>query len=434
MDKHNVAKRSFAASTMTSKALTVGLGMAYAVHAGALSLGSPQTFSTNAFNGPTWVITADINGDGKPDVITANNTDNNQRDVSVLLNTTSPGSGTASFAPWQAFYAVLNSNCVAAADINGDGKPDLVVAHYNLSGSSGVSVLLNTTSAGASTAAFAAESFFSTGSGSERAIAVAVADFDGDGKMDAVTANYGVGKISLFINTTATGAAAATMATHVDFASGTGVNTTHPDAIATADINGDGKPDVITANGGENTVSVFLNTTSPQFGAQHPFAAGPSPIAVVTGDINGDGKPDLVVLNNGDDTVSILLNTTPTNATTPTFASQVTFQSGSTANSSYGLILGDLDGDGKPDVIVTNQKDFKVVVLLNTTPTGATTPSLAARQGFFLGNNTNPQQPVVADLDGDGRLDLIVGLFSATQISVLMNTTPSDLIFKNGFE
>jgi len=414
------------------RALALGFCMVQAAHAGTPTFAAPQTFATHVNSGATWVTTADINGDGKLDVITANNTDINNANVSVLINTTATGSTTASFNPWQGFYAVLNSNCVAAADINGDNKPDLVVAHYNNAGSSGISILLNTTSTGAGSASFAGEVFFSTGFGDEDSIAVAIADFNGDGKPDAVTANYSTGKVSLFINTAPSGAAAPTMATHVDFASGTGMNSTQTNAVTTADINGDGKPDVIATNGGENTVSVLLNTTVPQFGTQQPFATGPSPIAVVAGDINGDGKPDLVVLNNGDDTVSVLLNTTAKNATTASFAGQVTFQSGATANSSYGLAIGDLDGDGKPDIIVTNHLDNRVVYLINTTPTLATTPSFATRQGFNIG--VNPLQPAVADLNGDGKLDLIAGNFGDQTISVLLNTSPSDLIFKDGFE
>ena len=80
--------------------------------------------------------------------------------VSVLLNTTAPGATTPSFAAQQTFATGSEPDSVAAADLNGDGRPDLIVANY---GSNTVSVLLNTTAPGATTASFAAQQTFATG-------------------------------------------------------------------------------------------------------------------------------------------------------------------------------------------------------------------------------------------------------------------------------
>ncbi len=93
---------------------------------------------------------------------------------------------------------------------------------------------------------------------------------------------------------------------HTDFATGSG-----PSSVAVGDFNGDGKPDLATANGG--TVSVLLNETAPgsataAFAPQQTFATRSFPDSVAVGDFNGDGKPDLAVANQNADTVSVLLN------------------------------------------------------------------------------------------------------------------------------
>ena len=135
-------------------------------------------------------------------------------------------------------------------------------------------------------------------------------------------------------------------------------------------------------------MSVLLNTTAPgattpSFATQQTFATGNGPHSVTAADVNGDGKPDLIVANFDDNTVSVLLNTTAPGATTPSFAAQQTFATGSGPGS---VTAADVNGDGKPDLIVANRYDSTVSVLLNTTAPGATTPSFAAQQTFATGS------------------------------------------------
>ena len=88
-----------------------------------------------------------------------------------------------------------------------------------------------------------------------------------------------------------------------DFATGA-----EPVAIAVADLNGDGQPDLVVANANANTVSVLLATGTGSFGPRTDFATGAYPNAIAVADLNGDGHPDLVVANaGGTDTVSVLL-------------------------------------------------------------------------------------------------------------------------------
>ena len=204
-------------------------------------------------------------------------------------------------------------------------------------------------------------------------------DFNDDGKPDLVVGNLRDNTVSVLLNTTAPGANTPTFATQKAFAVGT-----PPFSVAVGDFNGDGKPDLVVTNYLDNTVSVLLNTTAPGattpvFATQKTFAAGADAISVAVGDFNGDGKPDLVVSNVNHNTVSVLLNTTAPGATTPAFATQKTFATGSSPQS---VAVGDVNGDGKPDLIIANSGDNTVSVLLNTTAPGATSPAFATQKTF----------------------------------------------------
>src|ERR1700689_3701671 len=129
------------------------------------------------------------------------------------------------------------------------------------------------------------------------------------------------------VDSPAADAASMMFGAKIDFATGA-----NPTFVAIGDLDGDGKPDLVTANTNSTTVSVLLNTTTgatPSFAAKVDFTTNIAPAAVAIGDLNGDGKPDLAVANVGANTVSVLLNTTETGAATPTFAAAVDFATGS---------------------------------------------------------------------------------------------------------
>ena len=101
------------------------------------------------------------------------------------------------------------------------------------------------------------------------------------------------------------------------------------------------------------------------------------------GDVNGDGRPDLVVANFISDSVSVLLNQTAPGATAPSFAAQATFAAG---DGPFGVAVGDVNGDGRPDLAVANINSATVSVLLNQTTPGATAPSFAPQATFAVGD------------------------------------------------
>jgi len=156
----------------------------------------------------------------------------------------------------------------------------------------------------------------------------------------------------------------------------------NPEGVAIGDFNGDGHPDLAVANvnnnNNDNTVSVLLGKADGTFGAQTTYAVGRGPAGVAIGDFNGDGHPDLAVTNEGSGTVSVLLGKGD-----GTFGAQTTYPVG---NYPQDVAIGDFNGDGHPDLAVTNSNSNTVSVLLSTlTPTAARVSAAhATRQAGVL--------------------------------------------------
>src|SRR5262249_44134511 len=129
----------------------------------------------------------------------------------------------------------------------------------------------------------------------DRHIALAVADLNGDGRKDLIFGNESLDRVSVEYGGAGTNVVG-------DRSSGI----LAPGAVSTADLNGDGRPDLIVANSGGNSVLVYPGIGNGQFGARREFFAGTGPISVTVQDLNGDRIPDLVVANAGSNDVSIL--------------------------------------------------------------------------------------------------------------------------------
>ena len=378
-------------------------------YSGILGFAPKVDFTTGST--PQSVSIGDFNGDGKLDLAVANYNDNT---ASILLNTTANGATTPTFATKVDFTTGSTPRSVSIGDFNGDGKLDLAVANYT--NSNNASILLNTTATGATTPTFNPKVDFTTGSGST---SVSIGDFNSDNKPDLAVSNQNGASVSILLNTT-TNTTTPTFATKVDFTVGSQAT-----SVSIGDFNGDGKLDLATANtNSSTTVSILLNTTAngattPTFATKVDFTTGFNPQSVSIGDINGDGKPDLAVANSLSATVSILLNTTANGATTPTFAPKVDFITGSRPTS---VSIGDINGDGKPDLAVANYSSSTVSILLNTTANGATTPTFAPKVDFITGSR--PTSVSIGDINGDGKPDLATANFNDNTASILLNTAP----------
>ncbi|MEI6257247.1 MAG: FG-GAP-like repeat-containing protein [Planctomycetota bacterium] len=385
---------------------------------------APQvTFATGVSTGGFDAVTVgDLNGDGKPDLAVANFQSDS---VSVLLNTTPAGAQTPTYTPPASFATATAPSSVSIGDLNGDGKPDLAIGnfYYNSGGSpetssSTVNLLLNTTATASTAPTYVAQQVTFTAGARPRF--VSLADLNGDGKVDLVIAHDYSKCVSVLLNTTTTGSTSPSFGGRTTFATGSS-----PKFVAIGDLNGDGKLDLAVANASSSSVSVLLNTTAtggttPSYAAQTTFATGGTPQSVSIGDLNGDGKPDLTVAitSGGSDSVSVLLNTTASPATTPSFAAKATFAS--TYFSTRSGSLGDFNGDGKPDIVLVSKASdgSAVSVLLNKTTTGATTPSFATPTQFSAGSSYSV---AVGDVNGDGKPDVAVANASNCSVGVLLN-------------
>ncbi len=323
---------------------------------------------------PTDVVVGDFNGDGKPDIAVA---DNGTSQVSVLLN-----SGTGTFATHVDYSVAVGAGpiALATADFNGDGKPDIAVAD---NGTSQVSVLLNS---GTGTFPSHAEYSLPSGAGPE---AIAAADVNGDGKPDIAVADNGTSQVSVLLNS-GTG----TFPSHVDTTLPIGAA---PDGIVLADFNGDGKKDIATADAGTSQASVLLNSGTGTFPSHTEYAlpTSASPSWVVAGDFNADGAQDLAFSDLGLNEVSVLAG-----SGTGTFTLQGPYTVGT---SPYAVAAGDFNGDGRPDLATANNASLNASVLLNTTATPPTITSASSttfnqgQAGTFTVTTTGTPAPSLTE-------------------------------------
>jgi len=181
-----------------------------------------------------------------------------------------------------------------------------------------------------------------------------------------------------------------------------------PGAIAVADMDLDGIPDLITTDQRGNTVTVLRGTGDGRFPSRVSMLAAGTPSGFAVGDLDGDGIPDLVVTNRGTSSVSVMPGSGQ-----GTLRGKTQFLVG---NAPVAVTLGDYDGDGELDAAVVNAFASTVSVLLGS---GNGAFRWRERADFAVGDL--PQSIASADLDGDGRLDLLVANTDENTVSVLMN-------------
>jgi hypothetical protein len=372
-----------------------------------------QTYSSGGEYAQS-IAVGDVNGDGKQDLVVANSCDSinctGNGVVGVLL-----GNGDGTFqAPMSydsgGYGGGYNVTSVAVADVNGDGKPDLLVANSCASGnscSSGiVGVLLNN-----GDGTFQAAVTYS--SGGNHATSLAVADVNGDGKPDLLVANSCDKNCVNGSVTVLLGNGDGSFRAAVSYGSG-GYDVI---SVVAADLNGDGKLDLLVANqcaasgtcpyGTNGTVGVLMGKGDGTFQTAVTYSSGGySAESMALGDVNGDGKPDLVVSNacgdiyctkNENGTVGVLLGNGD-----GTFRPAVTSVSG--ALTARSVVAADVNGDGKLDLLVAATTGATgVVSVLSGNGDGTFRAPVMYASGGLFGLSV-----VVADVNGDGKPDLLV--------------------------
>jgi hypothetical protein len=378
------------------------LGLLLATAGGAQAQTPAATFalqpnppSTGANSKPYGVAIADVNGDGRPDALTANF---DSSTLGVLLGNGAGGFTLQANAP--STGAGSGPRSVAIADVNGDGKLDALTAN-NVSGT--LSVLL-----GNGTGSFTLQANAPSTGANSGPQSVAIADVNGDGKLDALTANANNHTLGVLLGN---GAGGFTLQAN---APSTGAGSS-PTGVAIADVNGDGRPDALTANFDTGTLGVLLGNGVGGFTLQanSPSTGGSSnPYGVAIADVNGDGKLDALTANTGSSTLGVLLGNGAGG-----FTLQANFLSAGAFSSPQSVAIADVNGDGKLDALTANTNTGTLGVLLGNGVGGFT---LQANAPYTGGNTISV---AIADVNGDGKLDALTANPSTSTLGVLLNTT-----------
>jgi len=342
--------------------------------------GTPGTFLP-----PAGLITAgagypfalgDVNGDGMVDVVTPGIPPG----IQAWLNL-----GGANFgAPIQSPSTLGCIGPLTLGDLNGDGALDVASCICTTVHHTGVSTYFGDGAGGFSPN-------YTTTIAGDIAIWCSIVDFDNDGDLDLVSLDSGMMPpgippgLSLMLND-GTGS----------FAPPIGKPSIFAFEITTADVNGDGWPDVVVPLPG---AQVVLNDGSGGFGASVFSSAGAALRSCATGDFNSDGVIDLVAVSKISNVAPILLGTGTGSFTISMIAP--------TGASPVDVAAGDLDGDGALDGVTANQAESFLSLVFGDGAGGALVPSKIDLTTATL----------AIDLDGNGRLDLVGSAISGLRFN-----------------
>ncbi len=356
------------------------------------SAGTESVDNTTAYIGPVAVAIADVNGDGKNDIVSSNARGG---DVTILLGN---GDGTINVPTVGYSTGGTPKTSALVADFNGDGFADIVVPDYVFS-----FAYLQGYGDGTFRSPLDFYSPVPNGYGAG-ATTMATGDFNGDGYPDFVLGNVG------YNNPNGSGIGITVFLSNPDGSLQPGVNYGTGGSyqgVAVGYFTGSSKLDIAAVNESNGGIQIFKGNGDGSFASGSFYSTGGSDaLTIVTGDFNNDGFPDLAVVNSNPVqgtpityaiTVSVLLNNGAGG-----FNPAVVYTVNSSAEIAEDIVAADVNNDGILDLIVTENNPGVVAVLLgnaNGTFQTASTPAFAYN---YLGN------VALGDLNGDGKLDLAV--------------------------
>ena len=365
---------------------------------GAAAVAAPLT-NYAVGNTPSFVAIADLRGMSINDLVVANAADNT---VSVLL-----GNGDGTFNAQTTFPTGTSPVWIASGQFNNgslaansDNILDLAVADK---AANTISILL-----GKGDGTFQPKVDIPTGRAPVSVIAADFHDSTGTGLLDLAVANQDDNSISIFQgNGDGTFKAPALIQLPAGFS---------PAALAAMDLNGDGHADLVVADQGNNSISVFLGNGDGTFQNRTDYPTGDAPVSVAFGDFNGDGAEDIAVANLNSNSVTVYYNQMSATASAPLGK----FVAGpsrdfAVGNSPTGISVADYNADGVSDIAVSNKTDNAITVLLN------------GGNGLFtalpeIPVATAPAGIATADFNGDGLPDAVTADSGSAQATVVINS------------
>lgn len=344
----------------------------------SLAFGNPTNIP-NASPDPNSkaAATADLDSDGKMDVVNLDEVAGGAGLVPRLSIHLGKGDGT--FVPTTTVNlpGTANPTSLAVGDITGDGKLDVVITYGAMDQ---VQVF-----SGDGKGVFTGQAAVATAV--KNPISIALADITGDGKLDAVIGHGAANGLSSLTNTAGVLGSAATITI-----SGAA---TQLGGIAVADVSGDGKLDIVVSGATSNNIAVLMGQGGGKFGTPTTYAMPNVTTRLVLADLNNDQKLDVVTTNSGAGSVAIRLNNG-----TGGFGGAAPASTVAAGTSPIGITAGDFDSDGNIDVVVSNAGGGNITAFV-----GKGDGTLNAGKNFTT--NAGPSSIVSADYNSDGALDVV---------------------------